>query len=199
MFRPTAIVMGLALVAGAARAQDSSAAALDAGRSEVRPAVAPAPSILWTAADTVRRHHAIQFSDGYYRRLKIHRIGSYTMLPLFVGEYVLGQRLLNRQDIPRGVKAVHLVGAVALGGLFTVNTVTGLWNLKESWHEPSGRGVRLLHSALMLASDAGFFYTTTLAKGAGSDPGRARQHRNAGLVSMSLATAGTLLMWIVNR
>ena len=40
------------------------------------------------AADTPRvRRHAIAYSDAYNTRLTIHRIGSYTMLPLFAGEW----------------------------------------------------------------------------------------------------------------
>ena len=41
------------------------------------------------AADTPRvRRHAVAYSDAYNTRLTIHRIGSYTMLPLFAGEWL---------------------------------------------------------------------------------------------------------------
>jgi hypothetical protein len=192
-------VVGLALLSGSARAQDIASANPDSLPAWSRPLGIASADRAAMAEDTVRRRHAVEFSDAYYTRLKIHQIGSYAMLPLFAGEYLLGQRLLAVNAAPRWVKPAHSVGAFALGTLFTVNTVTGVWNLVESWHQPSSRGIRLVHSALMLASDAGFFYTATLAGGARRDPDRAHQHKNAALVSMSFATAGTLLMWFVRH
>src|SRR4051812_48754002 len=46
-------------------------------------------------ADTLprRRPRAIEYSDWYYRRLQIHKWGSYIELPLFAGEYWLGNKL----------------------------------------------------------------------------------------------------------
>ena len=51
--------------------------------ASIRPAGVVAP----IDTPTVRRRHAIQYSDQYYTRLTIHRYGSYAMLPLFVAEY----------------------------------------------------------------------------------------------------------------
>ena len=38
---------------------------------------------------------AIQFSDAYETRAKIHKYASYATLPLFAGEIALGQSLFN--------------------------------------------------------------------------------------------------------
>jgi hypothetical protein len=145
-------------------------------------------------ADTTRPR-AIEHGAGYYTRLKIHRIGSYAMLPLFAGEYALGQRLLNPTTVPAWVKPAHTTVALTIGALFASNTVTGAWNFWESRHEPAGRTRRVVHSVLMLASDAGFTYTGAIAGSARRSTDGANRHRNAAIVSMSFATAGTLIMW----
>jgi hypothetical protein len=50
------------------------------------------------ADDTLprRRKKAVEYSEWYNRRLTIHRWSSYTMLPLFAGNYVTGQQLLAK-------------------------------------------------------------------------------------------------------
>jgi hypothetical protein len=85
-----------------------------------------------STADTVRppskRPRAIEYSDWYYRRLTMHRIASYAELPLFAGEYVLGERLLHYtryERAPSGLKTAHVLVAGGLGTLFAFNTVTG--------------------------------------------------------------------------
>ena len=118
------------------------------------------------------------------------------MLPLFAGEYILGERLLSPNQQPGWVKGAHGGVAFGLAALFTVNTVTGVWNLYDSRHDPSDRTRKWLHTALLLASDAGFAYTGSLADQAHrSDAGRTH-HKNAALVSMGLSTAGTAMMWL---
>jgi hypothetical protein len=149
------------------------------------------------SADTVRsrRAHAVEYSDWYARRLAIHRIGSYVMLPLFAGEYALGQRLLSTSPQPDWVRPTHRGVAYGLGALFTVNTVTGAWNLWDSRHDENGRTRRLVHTALMLASDAGFAYTGSIGQQGRSSLDASRRHRNAALASMGLSVAGTGMMW----
>jgi hypothetical protein len=158
------------------------------------------------ASRAVRRGQAIEHGDFYYARLTAHRIGSFAMLPLFAGEYLLGHRLLEGGDAPGWVGSAHGVVAGGIGLIFGLNTVTGVWNLWEGRKEPEGRARRFLHSALMLAADAGFLYTASLAEdddefenegggGSGAGDGSIR-HRNAALASISLSTAGTLLMWL---
>lgn len=160
--------------------------------SEIAPAGLATP-----ASDTTRRRpRAVEYSDAYATRLAIHRVGSYAMLPLFAGEYVLGNRLLSSNAQPGWVKGAHVGTAAGLGALFAVNTVTGLWNLYDARHDDADRTRRYLHSALLLAADAGFAYTGAVAGDAEhSAAGRAR-HKNAALVSMGVSTIGTAMMWL---
>ena len=152
-------------------------------------------------ADTGRvRRHAIEYSNGYATRLTIHRIASYAELPLFAGEWILGQKLLTDERLPgrppRGLRDGHRLVATGLEVLFGVNTVTGVWNLLESRHDPAGRTRRTIHAVSMLLADAGFLYTASLAHGARHTIGGANNHRNAAIVSISVATASTLMMWM---
>ncbi len=147
-----------------------------------------------------RRPRAIEYSDAYGTRLAIHRYASYTELPLFAAEYVLGQRILNGQRTgdfaSSGTRSAHKVVAGALGALFAVNTVTGVWNMIEARHDPAGRTRRNLHAVTMLLADAGFFYTASLAEGARESRDGANKHRNAAIASISVATVSTLMMWL---
>ena len=148
-------------------------------------------------ADTIRRRrpHAVEYSDAYAVRLKVHQIGSYTMLPLFAAEYALGQNLLNDARPSSWLKPTHVGVALGVGTLFTVNTVTGLWNLWDSRQDPSDRARRWIHASLMLASDAGFVWTG--AVGGNSRTSDSRQlHKNVALSSIALSTAGTVMMWL---
>jgi len=117
------------------------------------------------------------------------------MLPLFASEYILGDRLL-RQNHADWLSPAHNIVAGGLGILFAVNTVTGVWNLAESRKDPEGRTRRLMHSALMIAADAGFAYTGLIAGDAKESPEGRTRHKNAALVSMGIATTGTLMMWL---
>ena len=146
------------------------------------------------------RPKAIEYSDAYGTRLAIHRYASYTELPLFAAEYVLGQKILNGQRTGQlasdGTRSAHKVVAAGLGALFAVNTVTGVWNLIEARHDPAGRTRRNLHALTMLLADAGFFWTASLAGDAREGEGDANRHKNAAIASISLATASTLMMWL---
>ncbi len=148
------------------------------------------------ASDTQpRRRHAVEYSEWYARRLTVHRIGSYTMLPLFGAEYVLGNQLIHGNS-GSGIKPAHVAVATGIGALFTVNTVTGLWNLWDSRAEPAGRRRRTIHAITMLAADAGFIWTGAIADGADRSNANAREHRNVALGSIGVATAGTVMMWL---
>ncbi len=155
-------------------------------------------------ADTpiVRRPRAIEYSDAYYTRLTIHRIGSYTMIPLFAAEYSLGQNLQQDLSPPTWMKPMHGLVAGGIAVLFGVNTITGVWNLWESRQDPAGRTRRVVHSIMMLASDAGFLATGALAPGGQqrfntfSDfQNRVRVHRDVAIASISVATIGGGMMW----
>jgi hypothetical protein len=142
-----------------------------------------------------RRRRAVEYSEWYSRRLTIHRIGSYTMLPLFGAEYVLGNQLLHGND-GSGMKPAHVAVATGIGALFTVNTITGAWNWWDSRADPAGRGRRTLHTIAMLASDAGFAWAGAIGDRAKLSNTNARQHRNVALGSIGVATLGTTMMWL---
>src|SRR5579862_4820701 len=76
---------------------------------------------------------AIEHSNAYQTRARIHKYASFATLPLFGIETALGQSLYNNStaDSRRGLHAAVGAGIV---GLFGVNTVTGAWNLfGEGW------------------------------------------------------------------
>jgi len=148
----------------------------------------------------VQRPRAIEYSDSYYTRLTIHRIGSYTMIPLFLAEYSLGQNLVNDAAPPGWIKPAHVAVASGIGILFSVNTVTGLWNLWEARQDPDGRTRRTVHSITMLASDAGFLAAAALAPErehgfVTNYQHRVNMHRGVAIGSFALSTLGGAMMW----
>jgi len=137
------------------------------------------------------------YSDAYHTRLKIHKIASFTYLPLVAAQGVLGKMLYDSPTDTR--KTLHKANAWAIGGLFAVNTVTGTWNLIEGRKDPNGRTRRVIHSVLMLASDAGFL-ATSLKSPRDHGPKSVTyfddrtSHRNLAIASISTATVGYLIM-----
>lgn len=194
------LVLGLLVATStAAVAQQATPIAFHEEPADATPAlVAPEPTTIappsLAPADT-GRPRVVEYSDWYARRLTIHRIGSYAMLPLFGAEYLLGQRLINGTNVPGWVKPAHVAVAYGVGALFVTNTVTGLWNAWDARHDPADRTRRYLHAALMLGADAGFAYTGTIAGDAKRSLAGRDRHRNAALISMGISTAGTALMW----
>ncbi|MCG6923134.1 MAG: hypothetical protein LJF15_18920 [Acidobacteria bacterium] len=167
--------------------------ALRTGRGSV-PQSAPAP-----------RPMAFEYSDGYYKRLKIHKYASYATLPLFVAQYAVGQKLYDG-DGSDGLRSAHTALAVGTGALFGVNTVTGVWNLLEARKDPHKSTKRTVHSILMLVADAGFVATGLTAPesehenefGFEQESGgaSASTHRAIALTSMGIATVAYLIMLI---
>lgn len=165
------------------------------------------PSALEPTIDTVpvhRRPKAIEVSDAYEMRLRIHRYAAYTMIPLFVVQSVAGNQLYvaDQSGSPRPgwAKATHSAGAAGLGALFTINTVTGLWNLWDSRDNDVGRTKRVLHSVLLLASDAGFAWSgIKLAQDAKNSSSARDQHRRVAYISMGAALAGYGVMLFGNH
>jgi hypothetical protein len=153
------------------------------------------------AEDTVprRRRKSIEVSDAYETRLRIHRIGSYLVYPLFIAQAVAGNQVFKgSRDAPGWAKTTHRVGASALAGVFTVNTITGLWNLWDSREVEQGRTKRTLHTLLMLASDAGFTYAgVKLSEEAETSDEKRREHRTMAYGSMAatLAGIGVIKFW----
>src|SRR3954453_11435468 len=94
------------------------------------------PGVIHLAAQDTqprRRRRAVTYSDWYYRRLQIHRWGSWLELPVFATEYWLRDKLISPDETPASwVKPPHETVAYTLGALFTVNTITGVWNLWDS-------------------------------------------------------------------
>ncbi len=188
------------------------AAVMQAGPARdtvVSPLAAPHPAAVTArraARDTAARDttppRAIDMSPAYERRLTIHRWGGYAMLPLFGAQYVLGERILQQKtDIKAGARTepidhdlriVHRFAAYGVAGVFTANTVTGVWNLWDSRDVKDGRALRTAHTLMMLASDAGF----VISGKKGFDH---QKHRNVAIGSMSLATLSGLMMYLADR
>jgi hypothetical protein len=140
-------------------------------------------------------------NKGYDTRQTIHKYASVATLPLFVAEAIVGQKLFNRiateSDSLRGV---HSGLAASIGVLFGVNTVTGVWNLRETCKAPNYRK-RLFHGVLMLAADAGFVATAATAphrerEGVVSTTGNASTHRALAFASFGVATVGYVYMLV---
>ena len=138
-----------------------------------------------------RRRRSIEVGDWYERRLRIHRYGAYTVLPLFALTTLSGNALYDDpRNGPEWAKNGMRYGATALAGVFTSNTVTGLWNLWDSRAVPQGRTRRTLHAILMLASDAGFTYAgAKLADEAENSVEKRREHRAWAYGSMATTAA----------
>jgi hypothetical protein len=145
---------------------------------------------------------AIEYSDAYYTRAKIHKYASFATLPLFATEVALGQNIYNDPNAnSSAVKGAHIAVGSAITGLFAVNTVTGVWNLWESRNDPSHHKLKLIHGILMLGADAGFvatFASGPNGRGATIDTDK-QTHRSIALTSIGLASASYLIMLFGNR
>lgn len=141
-----------------------------------------------------QRPQAFTYSDGYNTRRKIHMIASYATLPLFVGQYVAGQKLYDGTG-SESAKSWHGALAGGVAALFAVNTVTGVWNMWEARQDPNGKSRRLIHGLLMLGADAGFVATGLMAPDDDGEGGSSKSaHRNVAIASMSAATVSYLYM-----
>jgi hypothetical protein len=143
------------------------------------------------------------YSRAYDVRAKIHKYASFTTLPLVAGEFVVGQSLFDSPG--DGKKSAHVAIGTAIGGLFAVNSVTGVWNLVEARKDPNRGHLPLIHSLLALGADAGFVATAAITPGdagegrSSSLSGNKSTHRALALTSLGLATASYLTMLIGNR
>jgi hypothetical protein len=188
----------------AASAVVEGGAATIAGSLE---SLAAEPVIQATAAQTApsRRPMAFEYSDGYNKRLKIHKYASFATLPLFVAQYAVGRKLYNGTGSD-STRSAHTALAIGTGTLFTLNTVTGVMNYHEGRRDPNAGKKRKLHSFAMALADAGFLATGLLAPEsdeggrengfeAGEGGGTSRStHRAIAVSSMGVATVGYLLM-----
>jgi hypothetical protein len=161
---------------------------------------------LMFAQDPAQPVHAaaIEHSDGYQTRAKIHKYASFATLPLFAAELALGQSAYNDTQ-SQSIKTAHAFVGAGIVGLFGVNTVTGLWNMfGEGRQDTDGRTLRLVHGLLMMAADVGFVATVMSAPSTGRNGIRTFQadstkHRNLAIASVSIGTVGYLLMLFGNH
>lgn len=140
---------------------------------------------------------AFEYSHAYTTRRKIHYIASFATVPLFVTQYVLGDKLFDREPAESGgsTKSAHSAAAIGIEALFGINTVTGVWNLWEARKDPNGRAKRLTHGLLMLGADVGFVATGLLAPDDDEGRGGGRNtHRNVAIGSMAVATVSYVIM-----
>jgi hypothetical protein len=181
-------------LAGSPVVEASSSLTLRAS-AEARPGPDPQPA-------PARRPLAFEYSDGYRTRLKIHKYASFAMLPLFVAQYAVGQKLYNGTGSDN-TRSVHGALAATTAVLFGVNTVTGVWNMVEGRKDPNRSTKVKVHGILMLLADAGFVATGAMTpdregggfayEGGGTS---ASTHRKVALVSMGVATAAYVMMLI---
>jgi hypothetical protein len=166
--------------------------------------VATVPAVVRQAQDTSvrrRRPKAVEISDWYGRRLTIHRTLSYVTIPVFAAQYVAGERLFKESSsAPSWAKTTHRVGATTLAGIFTVNTVTGLWNLWDSRGTADHRALRTTHALLMLAADGAFTYAgVKLSEDAEHSQDKRLLHRTVALSAMGVTVASSLMMKLFNK
>jgi hypothetical protein len=143
-------------------------------------------------APTSPRPMAFEYSDGYRTRLKVHKYASFAMIPLFVAQYAVGQKLYDYEGSD-STRSAHTALAASTAVLFGVNTVTGVWNLSEGRKNPNHRTKRMVHGILMAVADAGFVATGALAPD-DEGGGNRSTHRNVALASMGVATVAYLMM-----
>ena len=146
-----------------------------------------------------KRGPVVEYSEAYGSRLTWHRWLSYSIVPLFAAQYVLGEKLMDDQrGASSSVKDGHRIIATATAGLYTFNTVTGVWNLWEGRHDPSGRLRKWIHAAMFVTADAGFVYGATLARDAQLYGQEYRErHRTVELTSIGISVASwaMMLLW----
>lgn len=157
-------------------------------------------------ADTPRapvrqRPRAIEVSEWYGRRLTLHRRLAYATIPLFAFQWTAGQQIWDKgNEAPAWALTGHRVGAASIATVFTINTVTGVWNLWETRATAEGRGRRYFHAASMLVADAGFTWAgAVLSEQAENDFGKRRLHRKVALTSMGITLTSGLLMRLLNK
>ena len=171
-----------------------------ASRTAVRDTAADRLTHTFVVIDTIsRRPRAVDVSEAYAFRLRIHHYTSYTVIPLFVLQSVSGNQLYQAGDLSKdnAWSGLHGLSAAGLGAAFTINTVTGLWNLWDSRDNADGRAKRWIHAGLLLASDAGFAYAGVKLGGEASRSQSVRdEHRKVAYISMSTALVGYAIMLI---
>lgn len=169
--------------------------------------VTPTPQLPDTGhaalTDTIKprqRPKAIDLSDWYYRRLEIHRWGSYAVIPLFAVQYIAGNQIFpDPANAPTWAKNTHRAGATLIAGVFTANTITGVWNLWETRDVPERRTLRYVHALSMLTADAAFTYAgAVLSTQAQNSLKKRQEHRTVALSAMGVTAVSALMMKLLN-
>ena len=159
----------------------------------------PADSVAATTPQQ-GRPKAVEVSEWYAKRLTIHRRVSYALIPMFGLQTLAGKQIWDKGNLaPTWAKTGHRIGATVIAGAFTVNAVTGVWNLWDSRAQPEGRALRYLHAVSMLTASAGFTYAGAyLSKEAETDIDARRLHPKVALASVGLTAVSGILMKILN-
>ena len=210
---PDTLPMPAAATVPAADSAAAPAGAL-AGALAAGPVVPQPAGVHATAADAApddttpsRRRKAVEVSDAYAMRLKIHYIASYATIPIFTAQAIVGEQLFNSEQNgyrpSQSLRTTHDMIAVTLAALFATNTVTGTINWWETRHQEEGRTWRTIHGALMLLADGGFAYTAFLGSNAkfnrgGGNPAR-DLHRQWAEASAGVALVSYAMMWKIFR
>ena len=147
---------------------------------------------------------AVEHSDAFLLRARIHKYASFATIPLFAAQLALGQSLYNNPG-DNSKRGAHAAVGASIAGLFGVNTVTGVWNMfgSEGRQDQDGRTLRLVHGLLMMAADIGFVATSAITPESegrsGSLSSNRSTHRNLAFASIGIGTAGYLTMLLGNH
>lgn len=146
------------------------------------------------------RPRAVEVSDWYSMRLTLHRRTAYAIVPMFAFQALAGKQIWDKGTAaPAWARTGHRVGATAIAGAFTVNAVTGVWNLWDSRGTTEGRGLRYLHAASMFAATAGFTYAGAyLSEKAETDSDMRTRHWQVAITSMGVTAVSGILMKVLN-
>lgn len=154
-----------------------------------------------STSDARPRPRVVHLSDWYYRRLKIHEAVAIATLPVFAVQYIAGEQLYKKgTQAPSWALRTHRINAGVLGGLFVINTVTGVWNWWDSRTVPQGRVLRTIHGLAMLTADAGFSYAgIKLSKEARDHPRQRQLHHDIALTCIGITITSETAMALFNR
>lgn len=199
---PLIVAAGIAsfqTVSLAAQQPGDSSSLISTSRIPQYPAI---PSADDRGGDTLQqRRRSVEVGEWYARRLTIHRYAAYAAIPVFGFQYMAGERLYKYgNDAPQWAKTGHRVGATALAGIFSVNTVTGAWNWWDSRSVRKGRVLRTIHAISLLSADAAFTYAgVKLSDEAENSQEKRRLHRTVALSAIGVTAISGIGMKILNR
>lgn len=168
--------------------------------AQVAAAVPPADTGATQLQPSQGRPRAVEISDWYSRRLTLHRRTAYAIVPMFGFQMLAGKQIWDKGNVaPSWARTGHRIGATAIATAFTVNVVTGVWNLWDSRSTEEGRALRYLHAASMLTATAGFTYAgAVLSEQAERSSAKRRLHWQVAISSMGLSAMSGILMKVLN-